>query len=120
MLLNIKFYINKAVFYYNKSHLEGPRFKRGDKVYLLRRNIKIMRPLDKLNYKKIKLFEIVKEIRLVNFRLKLLETIRINLVFYTLLLELVPYNIETFTPELDEVVNETIKYEVEEILKRIK
>ena len=24
ILLNIKFYINKAVFYYNKSHLEGP------------------------------------------------------------------------------------------------
>ena len=35
ILLNIKFYTNKAVFYYNKSHLEGPRFKRGDKVYLL-------------------------------------------------------------------------------------
>ena len=59
MLFNIEFYINKAVFYYNKSYLEGPWFKRGDKVYLLRRNIKITRPLDKLDYKKIRLFEIL-------------------------------------------------------------
>ena len=35
ILLNIEFYINKAVFYYNKFYLEGPRFKKGDKVYLL-------------------------------------------------------------------------------------
>ena len=35
ILLNIKFYTNKAAFYYNKSYLKGPRFKRGDKVYLL-------------------------------------------------------------------------------------
>ena len=59
MSLNIKFYINKAIFYYNKSHFEGPRFKRGDKVYLLRRNIKITRPSDKLDYKKIRLFKIL-------------------------------------------------------------
>ena len=59
MLLDIEFYINKAVFYYNKSYFEGPWFKRGDKVYLLRRNIKITRPSDKLDYKKIKLFEIL-------------------------------------------------------------
>ena len=59
MLLNIKFYTNKAVFYYNKFYLKGPWFKRGDKVYLLRRNIKTMRPLDKLDYKKIRLFEIL-------------------------------------------------------------
>ena len=59
MLLDIKFYINKAVFYYNKFHLKGLWFKRGDKVYLSRRNIKITRPSDKLNYKKIGLFKIL-------------------------------------------------------------
>ena len=101
MLLDIKFCINKAVFYYNKSYLERPWFKRGDKVYLLQRNIKITRPLNKLNYKKIKLFEILEEIGLVNFRLKVLKTIRINLVFYALLLKPIPLNTETFALELD-------------------
>ena len=59
MLLDIKFYVNKVVFYYNKSYLKGPRFKRRDKVYLLQRNIKITRPLNKLDYKKIRLFKIL-------------------------------------------------------------
>ena len=59
MLLDIKFYINKVVFYYNKSYLKGPRLKKGDKVYLLQRNIKTIRPLDKLDYKKIRLFKIL-------------------------------------------------------------
>ena len=66
-----------------------------------RRNIKTTRPSDKLNYKKIGLFEILEEVGLVNFKLKLLGTIRINLVFYALLLELVLPNIEIFTLELD-------------------
>ena len=60
-----------------------------------------MRPLDKLDYKKIKLFEILEEVRLVNFRLKLPEIIRINLVFYALLLELVLPNAETFILKLN-------------------
>ena len=73
--------------------------------------------MDKLDYKKIRLFEILEEVRLVNFKLKLPGTIRINLVFYALLLELVLLNAETFILELNEEVNETIKYEVKEILK---
>ena len=77
-----------------------------------------MRPSDKLDYKKIRLFEILEEVGLVNFRLRLLGTIRINLVFYALLLEPAPYNVETFTLELNEVVNETIEYEVKEIIER--
>ena len=56
----------------------------------------------------------------MNYKLNLLETIRINLVFYALLLELVPYNTKTFVLELDETVNETIKYKVEKILERTK
>ena len=56
----------------------------------------------------------------MNFKLRLLETIRINLVFHALLLELVPYNVEIFALELDKEVNETVKYKVEEILKQAK
>ena len=73
--------------------------------------------MDKLEYKKIKLFKILEEVRLVNFRLRLPETIRINLVFYALLLEPVPYDAKTFTLELNKEINEIIKYEVEEILE---
>ncbi|OHE94837.1 hypothetical protein CORC01_09855, partial [Colletotrichum orchidophilum] len=42
---------------------------------------------DKLNYKKFRLFEIIKKILLVNFKLKLLNTIRCYSVFYILFLK---------------------------------
>ncbi|OHF03747.1 hypothetical protein CORC01_01066, partial [Colletotrichum orchidophilum] len=42
---------------------------------------------DKLNYKKLKPFKIIKKILLINFKLKLLNTIRYYPVFYILLLK---------------------------------
>ena len=56
----------------------------------------------------------------MNFKLRLLETIRINLVFHALLLKPVPYNTEIFALELDKEVNEIVKYKVEKILERTK
>ena len=50
----------------------------------------------------------------------MLETIRINLVFYALLLEIVLPNAEVFALELNKDVNETVKYKVEEILEKAK
>jgi hypothetical protein len=38
---DIKFIIQRAVIYYNRKHSVGPEFKEGDKVYLLRKNVKI-------------------------------------------------------------------------------
>jgi hypothetical protein len=68
------------------------RFKRLDLreeriVYLLRINIKIKRKSDKLNFKKLRLFKIEKELRPVIFKLKLLKEIKIYLIFYIVLLE---------------------------------
>ena len=77
-----------------------------------------MRPLDKLDYKKIGLFKILDLIGIVNYKLDLLENIRINPVFHALLLKLVPLNAETFVLELNEEVNEIVKYEVERILEK--
>ena len=42
----------------------------------------------KLDFKKLGLFEITKKIRLVNYRLKLLEGSRVYPIFYISLLEL--------------------------------
>ena len=75
--------------YYNQLRLKGLTFKRGDKVYLLCKNIKTKRLSDKLDFKKIKLFEVKEVILLTNYRLSLPLTIRIYLVFYILLLKLV-------------------------------
>ncbi|OHE93340.1 hypothetical protein CORC01_11349, partial [Colletotrichum orchidophilum] len=50
---------------------------------------------NKLNYKKLKLFKIIKKVLLINFKLKLLDTIRYYLVFYILLLKLIPKGLYT-------------------------
>jgi hypothetical protein len=71
----------------------GPSLKKGDKVYLLRKNIKTKRLSNKLNFKKLGLFEILEKIGDVNFKLRLLETNRLYLVFHILLLKLVLSNI---------------------------
>ena len=46
-----------------------PLLKKGDKVYLLRKNIKTKRLSNKLDFKKLKPFEIIKEIKGINFKL---------------------------------------------------
>ena len=85
-------------------------------MYLLRKNIKTTRLINKLDYKKIRPFKILECIRLVNYKLELLTYIRINLVFYVSLLELVVRDILVIIPELLKE-NETIKYEVEDIIE---
>ncbi|KAK1491183.1 hypothetical protein CABS01_12276, partial [Colletotrichum abscissum] len=44
---------------------------------------------NKLNYKKLKLFKIIKKVLLINYELKLLNTIRYYPVFYILLFKLI-------------------------------
>jgi hypothetical protein len=73
--------------YYNKSKLEESRFRKGDLVYLLRRNIKTIRPSDKLDYKKFGPFKVKRNIKDINYELYLLLTIRIYPIFHIFLLE---------------------------------
>jgi hypothetical protein len=88
--------------YANKSRLEGPCFRERDLVYVLRRNIKIIRLSDKLDLKKIGPFKVKRNIRDINFEFKLSPFIRIYPVFHILLLESAHLNTpEGPAPELD-------------------
>ncbi|OHE96833.1 hypothetical protein CORC01_07800, partial [Colletotrichum orchidophilum] len=69
---------------------------------------------NKLNYKKFKLFKIIKKVLLINFKLKLLNTIRYYLVFYILFFILIPkglYIKNRIIIKLNE-----LKYKVEQII----
>ena len=88
--------------YVNKSRLERPYLQRENLIYLLRRNIKTIKPSDKLDLKKIGLFKIKRNIRDINFELKFSLTIRIYPIFHFSLLEPAYLNIfKDLTPELD-------------------
>jgi len=53
----------------NKQRIEGLTFKKGDKVFLLRQNLKTKRPCRKLDNLRIGLFEVLEAIGPVNYKL---------------------------------------------------
>jgi hypothetical protein len=73
--------------YVNKSRLGGPCLRERDLIYLLRRNIKITKPSDKLDSKKIGSFKVKRNIRDISFEFELFLTIKIYFIFYISLLE---------------------------------
>ena len=84
--------------YYDKHRLEGPRLERGDKVYLISRNLYISRLSRKLDFKKVRLFRIDERVSSNNYRLLLPATIRLRIyVFYISLLEPVLRNVRLTT-----------------------
>jgi hypothetical protein len=103
--------------YYNKSKLEGPRFRKGDLIYLLRRNIKTIRLSDKLDYKKFGLFKVKRNIKNINYKLHLLLTMRIYPIFHISLLESANLNTPVGpAPEIYPNLQKKV-YTVEKILK---
>jgi hypothetical protein len=69
-----------------------------------------------LDYKKLELFKIGKKVRLVNYKLKLLNIIRIYPIFYISLLELVPDRAPDTLYTEAELINPNTIYKVEKIL----
>jgi hypothetical protein len=103
--------------YYNGKCQMGPNFEKGEKVYLLHRNIKIKRPSTKLDHQKLGPFEIEEQLGPVGYKLKLPKSIKIYLNFYVLLLEKAPDDAET--PDNVELDENTTKeeYKVKRILQ---
>jgi len=79
--------------YYNLKKFEGLDLKEGDKVWLLYKNFKLRQLSKKLDYVKIGLFKIIAKISEVIYRLNLLAKMKIYLVQYIAILELVYRNL---------------------------
>ncbi len=71
----------------NKKRLKGPIFKGGDKVYLLRKNLRSKRPTPKLDHVRVGPFEVERKTSKVNYKLKLPRDAKIHPVFHVSLLE---------------------------------
>ena len=75
--------------YYNLKVFKRLNLKKGNKVWLLYKNILNRRLSKKLNYIKLGLFKIKKKIIKINYKLDLLAKIKIYLVQYIAILKLV-------------------------------
>ena len=116
---NIQFLAKRSVLYANKKKDKDSIFKKRNKVYLLRRNIKTKRLSNKLNHIKLESFKILKTKKSVNFKLNLLTSMRIHSVFYISLLK--PADSNTFIQTESSEINsesQNVEYEVENILNQ--
>ena len=102
--------------YVNKSKLGKSRFRERNLVYLLRRNIKIIKLSDKLDLKKIGSFKVKRNIRDISFEFKLSSTIKFYFIFHFLLLEpAYPDISKSLAPKLNPKIQKLI-YKIESIL----
>lgn len=106
----------RMAIYYNQKHGSAPDLKRGEKVYLLRRNIKTKRPSQKLDHQKIRPFIITEKLGPVNYKLRLPKSMsKIYPVFHVSLLEPAPENAK-IAENIEIKDNTEQEYEVKQIL----
>lgn len=104
----------------DKHRLPSPRYKVGEKVWLLRKNIKTKRPSDKLDYKRIGPYKVLRAIGNKAYELELEPHNRIHNVFHSSLLE--PYTKSKFVgrkqqPRPQVVVENQEDWIIEKIIK---
>jgi hypothetical protein len=103
----------------DKFRKNAPAFQNGDKVWLLRRNIKTTRPCDKLDYRRLGPFCIQEQINPVAYWLKLATSMKVHPVFHVSLLE--AYSESTLSGRIQPLplaieIEDHVKYEVEQVL----
>ena len=113
---DIEFNNHRTAVYANKKRSMEPSFEKGDKVYLLRKNIKTKRPSTKLDFKKLGPFEILEKKGPVNYKLRLPAKSRLHPVFHVSLLEPAKGNAPIVTNAELQPENDPDVYEVEKIL----
>jgi len=105
--------------YANKKRDRESTFKKRDKAYLLKRNIKTKRSSNKLNHMKLESFEILEEKRSINYELNLSTSMKIHSIFHISLLKSADLNtsIQTESSDIDSE-SQNVEYEVENILNQ--
>jgi hypothetical protein len=116
LAVDLVFFTKKIILYYDRYYNIKPILKKGDKVYLIQRNIQTKRLSTKLDHKKLRLFRIKRIIGPINYELVLPKTINIYPVFYISLLELILLKVLLVPVTETELINPNTKYKIKEIL----
>ena len=115
---DLEFLSQRMSKYANQKRSGGPALQEGDKVYLIRKNIKTKRPSSKLDYVKLGPFKIKEKKGPVTFILELPKDMRIHPTFHISLLEPAPKNakLATSVPIDEDMTNN--EYDIEHVLKQ--
>ena len=89
------FFNKKIKKFANRKRVQGPTFKKKNKVYLLQRTsntkiifIQITRPSNKLDFAKLEPFKVIKVLGPVTYELDLSDSIKITKIKYVSVLKL--------------------------------
>ena len=119
MTRNIDFMIEKAIYHANKHRFKGSNLKKKNKVYVLRKNVATSRSSKKFDQIKIESFEIVRNIRDINYELKLLDQMRIHSIFHKSLLKSASTKVSILTKLSDDyVMNQKNRYQIQKVLEK--
>jgi len=104
---------------YDRHRKPDPNLQSGDMVWLLPRNIKTTRPSKKLDYKKIRPFNIMAKIGTSAYKLGLPPSMAIHNTFHISLLE--PYQDNQFPSQIKELpppiqIEGEDEYQLDEII----
>ncbi len=116
---NIQFLSKRMILYANKRRDRKSTFKKRNKAYLLRQNIKTKRSSNKLNHMKLESYKILEIKESINYKLDLSTFMKIHSIFHICLLKSADSNtsIQTKSSEIDSE-SQNVEYEVENILNR--
>ena len=119
MTRNINFMIEKTTYHANKHRFEDSNLREKNKVYMLRKNIATSRLSKKFDQIKIESFEIVKNIRDINYELKLFDQMKIHFMFHKSLLESTLTKVSILIKlSNDYIMNQKNRYQMQKILKK--
>ena len=118
LIENIKLAQNHQAKFYDARH-KPIEFQRGDRVWLLSRNIRTECPNKKLDWKRLGPYTVIERIGTQAYRLDLPRTMKIHPVFHISLLEqykpsIIPGRIQEPPPSI--IINGEFECEVEDIL----
>ena len=112
---DLKFVSLRMAHYYNKKRSTEPILGEGDKVFLIRRNIKSRRPNQKLDHVKLGPFKIKKKLGKLNYEVELPDQFGIHPVFHIAMLEPAPKDMPV-SKEWGQITNTQDGHNVERIL----
>ena len=117
---NLRFITLRFKLYYDRRRFEEIDLKVRKKVFVLRRNMKITKKSNKLNHVKLELFRVLRNIKKINYKLKLSTNMKKKYsIFHISLLKSAHSNTSKTNISNDYIQRENKKkYEIEKILNK--